>query len=171
MVNPRVAEPEVPHVPRSSAVVELALSSCLPYALQYSPAHRDSGDPGESKLTITIPLTKQQQRRRSGQSSSGEPAETPAAPQPQQLPMGAISVLSPAQCPLQPACPEPAQAQAQALPSVASPAGKTKSPGQPLPAHALSNQTAGPGHPPPASLTHSTAQSETPLTYISSVYV
>ncbi|XP_072524715.1 zinc finger CCHC domain-containing protein 2 isoform X2 [Salminus brasiliensis] len=165
MVNPLVADLErsCPVVPRSSAVVELALSSCLPYALQYSPAHRDAGKPGENKLTITIPLTEQEHR--STRPATGDPPETPAAPQPQQLPMGAISVLAPTQSPLQPACPEPPQAP----PTIASPAGKVKTPGQPLPPHASPCQTAGPGPLPPASLTHSTAQNETPTSYINSV--
>ncbi|XP_017351261.1 zinc finger CCHC domain-containing protein 2 isoform X1 [Ictalurus punctatus] len=91
MVNPLVAEPEragvdLPSHP--SAVVELALTSCLPYALQYSTAQRDAGKPGESKLTITIPLGKQDTR-----------------------PSMAIP-RDPAQCPLPPAFPEPAQPQA-----------------------------------------------------------
>ncbi|KAK3513056.1 hypothetical protein QTP70_000942 [Hemibagrus guttatus] len=91
MVNPLVAEPEragadVP--PHPSAVVELALTSCLPYALQYSTAHRDAGKPGESKLTITIPLGKQDTRP-----SMAVPGD-------------------PAQCPLPPAFPEPSQPQA-----------------------------------------------------------
>ncbi|XP_047662276.1 zinc finger CCHC domain-containing protein 2 isoform X2 [Tachysurus fulvidraco] len=91
MVNPLVTEPErvgadVP--PHPSAVVELALTSCLPYALQYSTAHRDTGKPGESKLTITIPLGKQDTR------------PSMAVPR------------DPAQCPLPPAFPEPLHPQA-----------------------------------------------------------
>ncbi|KAL6468165.1 hypothetical protein MHYP_G00238420 [Metynnis hypsauchen] len=171
MVNPLVAEPDRSclDVPRSSAVVELALSSCLPYALQYSPAHRDVGKPGESKLTITIPLTKQD--RRYTRQASGGTVENPATPQPQQLPMGAISVLSPTQCPLQPACPEAAQPQSQVPSTIASPVGKGRIAGQPLPHHASPNQMTGPGPLPPASLTHSTAQSETPSSYINSVSI
>lgn len=101
MVNPLVAEPEhagadVPSHP--SAVVELALTSCLPYALQYSTAHRDAGKPGESKLTITIPLGKQETR--------------PSLPVPG----------DPAHCPLPPAFPEPTQPQAP--PSIVAAQGK-----------------------------------------------
>ncbi|XP_026801925.1 zinc finger CCHC domain-containing protein 2 isoform X2 [Pangasianodon hypophthalmus] len=114
MVNPLVAEPEhagadVPSHP--SAVVELALTSCLPYALQYSTAHRDAGKPGESKLTITIPLGKQDTR-----SSMAIPGD-------------------PAQCPLPPAFPEPAQPQAPPS-SIAAP-GKpcAKASGQPQSPH------------------------------------
>ncbi|XP_066513541.1 zinc finger CCHC domain-containing protein 2-like [Hoplias malabaricus] len=145
MVNPLVSESERPcsDVPGPSAVVELALSSCLPYALQYSPAHREAGKPGKNKLTITIPPFR-------------DPAETPAGPQLQQLPMGAFSVLSPSQSPLQPACPEPAQPQAP--PAIASPAGKTKATGH----MALS------GPLPPAPLTHSTVQSDAPSSYSNS---
>lgn len=101
MVNPLVAEPEragadVPS--HTSAVVELALTSCLPYALQYSTAHRDAGKPGESKLTITIPLGKQDTRP--SVAASGDPA----------------------QCSLPSAFPEPAQP--QALPSTVTAPGK-----------------------------------------------
>ncbi|XP_046731926.1 zinc finger CCHC domain-containing protein 2 isoform X2 [Silurus meridionalis] len=82
MVNPLVEEPEVlPHPP---AVLELALTSCLPYAVQYSTGQRDAGKPGENKLTITIPLVKQDTR-------------------PSMAIPGDLS-----QCPLPPAFPEPA---------------------------------------------------------------
>ncbi|XP_049332504.1 zinc finger CCHC domain-containing protein 2 isoform X2 [Astyanax mexicanus] len=173
MVNPLVSDLErpCPDVPHSSAVVELALSSCLPYALQYSPAHRDAGKPGENKLTITIPLTQQNHRstRHTAATAAAtrDPAETTAVPQPQQLPMGAISVLSPAQCPLQPACPDltQPQPQTQAPPTItSSPVGKIKPTGPPLIPHTTSCH----GPVPPATHTHSTSQSETPTSYINS---
>ncbi|XP_060762379.1 zinc finger CCHC domain-containing protein 2 isoform X2 [Neoarius graeffei] len=114
MVNPLVAEPEragadVPTHP--SAVVELALTSCFPYDLQYSTAHRDAGKPGESKLTITIPLGKQDTR-----------------------PSLAVPVDS-AQCPLPPVFPEPAQPQAP--PSTIAAPGKpcAKASAQPQSSH------------------------------------
>ncbi|TTC44336.1 Zinc finger CCHC domain-containing protein 2 [Bagarius yarrelli] len=85
MVNPLMSEQERSGSNVPSAVVELALSSCLPYALQYSTAHRDAG---ESKLTITIPLGKQDTRP-----SMAVPGDT-------------------SQCPLPPAFPEPVAPQA-----------------------------------------------------------
>ncbi|KAI5608831.1 zinc finger CCHC domain-containing protein 2 isoform X1 [Silurus asotus] len=90
MVNPLVEEPEVlPHPP---AVLELALTSCLPYAVQYSTGQRDTGKLGENKLTITIPLVKQDTR-------------------PSMAIPGDLS-----QCPLPPAFPEPAPPSSIAAP-------------------------------------------------------
>lgn len=107
MVNPLVAEPEragADVASHSSAVVELALTSCIPYALQYSTAQRDAGKPGESKLTITIPLGKQDTRP--GVAVPGDPAH----------------------CPLPPAFPEPAPPQAplSTMPAPGKPCAKAQ---------------------------------------------
>ncbi|XP_026876970.2 zinc finger CCHC domain-containing protein 2 [Electrophorus electricus] len=166
MVNPLKAEPE-------QAGAEPALNPCLSYALQYSPAPREADKPGESKLTVT-PLTKQE--RRAGRSASRDPAEPPAVPQKQQLPLGAISVLSPSQCPLQPAGPELTQAAA----SAGKPCPKTAA--QPLPPPHTSSacssqapppvgvpvQTPGPGLPLPGALPHGVAPGE-PAAYVGPV--
>ncbi|KAI7789342.1 Transposable element Tc1 transposase [Triplophysa rosa] len=53
MVNPLVAEPQ--NILQSPSVLELALT-CLPYALQYNPTHRDTN---EGKITITILLARE----------------------------------------------------------------------------------------------------------------
>ncbi|KAK1790776.1 hypothetical protein P4O66_014633 [Electrophorus voltai] len=166
MVNPLKAEPE-------QAGAEPALNPCLSYALQYSPAPREADKPGESKLTVT-PLTKQE--RRAGRSASRDPAEPPAVPQKQQLPLGAISVLSPSQCPLQPAGPELTQAVA----SAGKPCPKTAAQPLPLPhtSSACSSQapppvgvpvqTPGPGLPLPGALPHGVAPGE-PAAYVGPV--
>ncbi|XP_076837343.1 zinc finger CCHC domain-containing protein 2 isoform X2 [Brachyhypopomus gauderio] len=172
MVNPLKAEPEragFEVTKPSSAVVELALSSCLPYALKYSPAPREAGRADESKLTITIPLAKQD--RRVGRPASRDPVEPPAVPHTQQLPLGAISVLSPSQCP-PPAGPEQSQAPPPATPT-GKPCPKTATqplppphppgtaPSQGPPPVGVPVQTPAPCLPPPtAALSHNATQNE-----------
>ncbi|KAM9439472.1 zinc finger CCHC domain-containing protein 2 isoform 2-T2 [Clarias gariepinus] len=123
MVNPLVAEPEragadVPSHP--SAVVEL----CLPYALQYSTAHRDIGKPGEGKLTITIsgsqcplppafPEPPQPQGPPSAVAAPGKPcAKASAQPQSAHAPSGlvqcALASTMPAHIPSSAPLPSPA---------------------------------------------------------------
>ncbi|XP_030630508.1 zinc finger CCHC domain-containing protein 2 [Chanos chanos] len=116
MVNPIVPDVDSAtdeNALRASAVVQLALTACLPYALQYNTAQSDAVKSGEGQLSLTIPMASQDHL--SSQAASGEPEErtallATAAPQ-QQAPMGAISINTPCsscnQSPLQPACPIP----------------------------------------------------------------
>lgn len=152
MVNPLVAEPQ--NVLQPPSVVELALT-CHPYALQYNPNQRDTN---EGKITITFPLA-----RESGTSSAS------THPQ-QQPPLGAFSILSATQCPLQPTNttannPVKANTKASTLPSTSSASSSCQVPG-PCPT-TVPTHTPGPGPMPPPAVTHSTAQSDS-LSYINS---
>ncbi|KTF93448.1 hypothetical protein cypCar_00013203 [Cyprinus carpio] len=153
MVNPLVAEPK--NVQQPSSVVELALTACLPYALQYNTTQRDAG---QGKITITIPLAQ-------------DPGASSASTHPQQQPpLGAFSVLSPSQCPLQPANtttannPIKTNAKASVMPSNSS-SYSSQVPG-PCPT-TVPTHTPGPGPLPAPAVTHSTAQSDS-LSYINS---
>ncbi|XP_051767730.1 zinc finger CCHC domain-containing protein 2 [Ctenopharyngodon idella] len=153
MVNPLVAEPQNVQQPPPS-VVELALTACLPYSLQYNTTQRDTG---QGKITITIPLAR-------------DPGTSSASVQPQQQPpLGAFSVLSTSQCPLQPAN-NPVKTNAKAsvtasAPSSSCPLSSSQVPG-PCPT-SVPTHTPGPGPLPAPAVTHSTAQSDS-LSYINS---
>ncbi|XP_077078131.1 zinc finger CCHC domain-containing protein 2 [Siphateles boraxobius] len=154
MVNPIVAEPQ--NVPQPHSVVELALTACLPYSLQYNTTQRDTG---QGKRTITIPLAQ-------------DPGTSSASAQPQQQPpLGAFSVLSASQCPLQPANtttnnPVVNRIQASVTASVSPcPLSNVQVPG-PCPT-SVPTHTPGPGPQPAPAVTHSTAQSDS-LSYINS---
>ncbi|XP_051557638.1 zinc finger CCHC domain-containing protein 2-like isoform X1 [Myxocyprinus asiaticus] len=161
MVNPLVAEPQ--NVLQPPSVVELALTACLPYALQYNTTQRDAG---ESKITITIPLAR-------------DPAPSTASTHPQQQPPpGVFSVLSAGQCPLLPTNitannPVKSNAKASSLPvsvntpssSISCPVSTSQVPG-PCPTN-VPTHTPGPGPLPAPAVTHSTAQSDS-LSYINS---
>ncbi|XP_051553170.1 zinc finger CCHC domain-containing protein 2-like isoform X1 [Myxocyprinus asiaticus] len=163
MVNPLVAEPQ--NILQPPSVVELALTACLPYALQYNTTQRDAG---ESKITITIPLAR-------------DPAQSSASTHPQQQPpQGAFSILSAGQCPLQPTNiqatannPVKSNVKASSLPvsvyipfsSSSCPVSSSQVPG---PCHtSVPTRSPGPGPLPPPAVTHSTAQSDS-LSYINS---
>ncbi|XP_026061469.1 zinc finger CCHC domain-containing protein 2-like [Carassius auratus] len=155
MVNPLV--PETQNVPQPPSVVELALTACLPYALQYNTTPQR--DAGQGKITITIPLAQ-------------DPGASSASTHPQQQPpLGAFSVLSPGQCPLQPAntttANNPIKTNAKAtvtanVPSSSS-SGSSQVPG-PCPT-TVPTHTPGPGPLPASAVTHSTAQNNS-LSYI-----
>lgn len=155
MVNPLVAEPQnVPQPPPS--VVELALTACLPYSLQYNTTQRDTG---QGKITITIPLAR-------------DPGTSSASVQPQQQPpLGAFSVLSTSQCPLQPAN-NPVKTNAKASVTASAPSSSSSCPLSssqvpgPCPT-SVPTHTPGPGPLPAPAVTHSTAQSDS-LSYINS---
>lgn len=154
MVNPLVAEPQ--NVQQPPSVVELALTACLPYALQYNTTQRDTG---QGKITITIPLAQ-------------DPGTSSASAQPQQHPpLGAFSVLSAGQCSLQPAN-NPIKTNAKASVTASAPSSSSSSPLSnnqvpgPCPT-SVPTHTPGPGPLPAPAVTHSTAQSDS-LSYINS---
>lgn len=155
MVNPLVAEPQNVQQPPPS-VVELALTACLPYSLQYNTTQRDTG---QGKITITIPLAR-------------DPGTSSASVQPQQQPpLGAFSVLSTSQCPLQPAN-NPVKTNAKASVTASAPSSSSSCPLSssqvpgPCPT-SVPTHTPGPGPLPAPAVTHSTAQSDS-LSYINS---
>ncbi|KAG1969072.1 zinc finger CCHC domain-containing protein 2 [Pimephales promelas] len=157
MVNPLVAEPQ--NVPQPPSVVELALTACLPYSLQYNTTQSDTGT-GQGKITITIPL---------GQ----DPGTSSASAQPlQQPPLGAFSVLPASHCPLQPAnatTNNPVKTNAKSsVTASASASSCTLSNSQvPCAPTSVPTHTPGPGPLPAPAVTHSTAQSDS-LSYINS---
>uniref|UniRef100_A0A8C1EFY9 Zinc finger, CCHC domain containing 2 n=1 Tax=Cyprinus carpio carpio TaxID=630221 RepID=A0A8C1EFY9_CYPCA len=152
MVNPLVAEPQ--NVPQPPSVVELALTACLPYPLQYNTTTQR--DTGQSKITITIPLAQ-------------DPGASSASAHPQQQPpLGAFSVLSPGQCPLQPAN-NPVKTNAKASVTANTPSSSSSCSSQvpgPCPT-TVPTHTPGPGPLPAPAVTHSTAQSNS-VSYINS---
>lgn len=154
MVNPLVAEPQ--NVPQTPSVVELALTACLPYSLQYNTTQRDAG---QGQITITIPLA-----QNPGTSSSG------TQPQ-QQPPLGAFSVLSAGQCPLQPANTTTANSAIKTNPKASITAsGPSSSCSGQVPIAcptSVPTHTPGPAPMPAPAVTHSTAPSDS-LSYINS---
>ncbi len=157
MVNPLVAEPQ--NVPQPPSVVELALTACLPYGLQYNTTTQR--DAGQGKITITIPLAQ-------------DPGASSASAHPQhQPPLGAFSVLSPSQCPLQPAntttTNNPVKTNAKASITANAPFSSSSCCSQvpgPCPT-TVPTHTLRPGPLPAPPVTHSTAQSDS-LSYINS---
>ncbi len=157
MVNPLVAEPQ--NVLQPPSVVELALTACLPYALHYNTTTQR--DAGQGKITITIPLAQ-------------DPGASSASTHPQhQPPLGAFSVLSPSQCPLQPAntttANNPVKTNAKASITANAPSSSSSCSSQvpgPCPT-TVPTHTPGPGPLPAPAVTHSTAQSDS-LSYINS---
>ncbi|XP_016430890.1 zinc finger CCHC domain-containing protein 2-like [Sinocyclocheilus rhinocerous] len=157
MVNPLVAEPK--NVQQPTSVVELALTACLPYALQYNTTTQR--DAGQGKITITIPLA----QNLGASSASTHPQQQP--------PLGAFSVLSPSQCPLQPAntttANNPVKTNAKASVTANAPSNSSSCSSQvpgPCPT-TVPMHTPGPGPLPAPAVTHSTAQSDS-LSYINS---
>ncbi|TRY89285.1 hypothetical protein DNTS_014794 [Danionella cerebrum] len=151
MVNPLVAEPQ--SVPQPPSVVELALTACLPYSMQYNTTTQR--DAGHGRITITFPLAQTT-------SSSTQPHQQP--------PLGAFSVLSPSQCPLQPGAGNTTTTNPSFKTNTKPPVTASTSCSAQVPIACpttVPTHTPGPGPLPVPAVTHSIAQSDS-LSYVNS---